>query len=128
VALARWAESPSRTREVVGTGGEGEEEPDWRAKSEVGTVNKQNGARRSDTEVGLTIRFRTLVFWVYEPLDSLRPRLSRRVDKMVDNGLLREIAELRAIAEDLYGSADEADHTEGIFQSIGRSLTAVRKS
>jgi hypothetical protein len=38
---------------------------------------------------------------------------------MVDNGLLREIAELRGIANELYGSADEADHTEGIFQSIG---------
>lgn len=67
-------------------------------------------------------RFRTLVFWVYEPLESLRPRLSRRVDKMVDRGLLREIAELRAIAKELYGSADEADHTEGIFQAIGKSI------
>lgn len=29
-------------------------------------------------------RFRTLIFWVYEPLETLRPRLSRRVDKMVE--------------------------------------------
>lgn len=29
-------------------------------------------------------RFRTLIFWVYEPLVNLRDRLDRRVDKMVD--------------------------------------------
>ncbi|KAK8864512.1 hypothetical protein IAR55_001762 [Kwoniella newhampshirensis] len=71
------------------------------------------------TSKGRRARFRTLVFWVYEPLESLRPRLDQRVDKMVENGLLREIAELRGIAEKVYGSADAVDHTEGIFQSIG---------
>jgi tRNA dimethylallyltransferase len=55
---------------------------------------------------------------VYEPLESLRPRLGKRVDKMVENGLLQEIAELRKIAKEVYG---REDHTEGIFQSIGRS-------
>ena len=63
-------------------------------------------------------RFRTIIFWVYEPLESLRPRLGKRVDKMVENGLLEEIAELRKIAKEVYGSED---HTEGIFQSIGKS-------
>jgi tRNA dimethylallyltransferase len=29
-------------------------------------------------------RFRTLIFWVYEPLETLRPRLDRRVGKMVE--------------------------------------------
>jgi tRNA dimethylallyltransferase len=36
---------------------------------------------------------------------------------MVENGLLDEIAELRGIAKEIYGEG--ADHTEGIFQSIG---------
>lgn len=35
------------------------------------------------------------------------------------NGLLSEILELRGIAERAYGSAEAADHTEGIFQAIG---------
>ncbi|WWC62113.1 uncharacterized protein I303_104703 [Kwoniella dejecticola CBS 10117] len=68
---------------------------------------------------GREARFRTLIFWVYEPLDTLRPRLDKRVDKMVENGLLREIVELRGIAERIYGTAEATDHTEGIFQSIG---------
>lgn len=58
-----------------------------------------------------------------------------RVDKMVqvrdsmqiprlteENGLLKEIEELRGIALRLYGSADAIDHAEGIFQSIGECL------
>ena len=55
---------------------------------------------------------------MYEPLESLRPRLGKRVDKMVENGLLKEIAELRGIAKEVYG---REDHNEGIFQSIGKS-------
>lgn len=31
-------------------------------------------------------RFRTLIFWVYEPMETLRPRLDGRVDKMVKVG------------------------------------------
>ncbi|OXG24822.1 tRNA dimethylallyltransferase [Cryptococcus neoformans Tu401-1] len=68
---------------------------------------------------GREARFRTLIFWVYEPMETLRPRLDRRVDKMLENGLLDEIAELREIAQRVYGSTDATDHTEGIFQAIG---------
>ena len=81
-------------------------------------------------------RFRTLVFWVYEPPDKLEDRLHRRVDIMLEvscsihrmsfkltegqNGLLREIAEMRRIAEEMYGSSNAIDHTEGVFQAIGK--------
>ena len=37
---------------------------------------------------------------------------------MVEKGLLKEIAELRGIAKEIYG---REDHSEGIFQSIGTS-------
>ena len=40
-----------------------------------------------DTNVatkGRRARFRTLIFWVYEPLEDLRPRLDRRVDRMLE--------------------------------------------
>lgn len=33
---------------------------------------------------GREARFRTLIFWVYEPMGTLRPRLDRRVDKMLE--------------------------------------------
>lgn len=29
-------------------------------------------------------RFRTLMFWVYDDLESLAPRLDKRVDRMVE--------------------------------------------
>lgn len=40
---------------------------------------------------GRQAKFRTLIFWVYEPLEMLRPRLERRVGNMVEVG----IAQLR---------------------------------
>jgi tRNA dimethylallyltransferase len=36
---------------------------------------------------GRRARFRTLIFWVYEPMDTLQPRLDKRVDKMLAVGL-----------------------------------------
>ncbi|EIW70385.1 hypothetical protein TREMEDRAFT_28696, partial [Tremella mesenterica DSM 1558] len=64
-------------------------------------------------------KFRTLIFWVYEGMDTLGPKLDKRVDKMLENGLLKEIAEMREIATRIYGSSEQVDYTEGIFQSIG---------
>lgn len=66
-------------------------------------------------------RYRSLVFWVYEPLESLSDRLDARVDTMVSQGLLDEIKALRAEARRIYGSEDNADCEEGIFQAIGAS-------
>ncbi|WVQ80798.1 hypothetical protein IAT38_002904 [Cryptococcus sp. DSM 104549] len=85
-----------------------------------GTAGRGESAEEGAAEAkGRQARFRTLIFWVYEPLETLRPRLDKRVDKMLENGLLDEITEMREIAREIYGSADAVDHTEGIFQSIG---------
>ncbi|KAL7421916.1 tRNA dimethylallyltransferase, mitochondrial [Cryptotrichosporon argae] len=73
----------------------------------------------SGDDGGPTARFRTLIFWVYEPMETLRPRLDARVDRMVENGLLDEVAELRRVAARVYGAHAAHDHTDGIFQSIG---------
>ncbi|KAJ9116773.1 hypothetical protein QFC24_006664 [Naganishia onofrii] len=62
-------------------------------------------------------RFRTLIFWVYEDLAALANRLDKRVDKMVDRGLIDEIKQLREEAVRVYGSEETIDHQEGIFQS-----------
>lgn len=45
------------------------------------SVPSSNGLEESK---GREARFRTLVFWVYEPMETLRPRLDRRVDKMLE--------------------------------------------
>lgn len=95
-----------------------------------GTVDTGRSGRS-----GRRARFGTLIFWVFESIDTLRPRLINRVDGMVEVrasretisvvddelqiGLLKEIAEMRGIAERMYGSAKAIDHTEGIFQAIG---------
>jgi tRNA dimethylallyltransferase len=42
------------------------------------------------------------------------------------NGLLREIAEMRDIALGMYGSEDTIDHSEGIFQAIGEPVNNQR--
>ncbi|RXK36929.1 hypothetical protein M231_05831 [Tremella mesenterica] len=70
-------------------------------------------------KLGRRAKFRTLIFWVYEGMDTLGPKLDKRVDKMLENGLLKEIAEMREIATRIYGSSEQVDYTEGIFQSIG---------
>lgn len=58
-------------------------------------------------------------------METLKPRLDGRVDKMVSNGLLQEIMELRQVAVELYGSAQNTDHSEGIFQAIGMNRCLV---
>lgn len=69
----------------------------------------------SATTAGLRPRFpQTLLFWVYEPLPTLKPRLNARVDSMVSRGLLNEIRHLRALAQDLH-----IPTTGGIFEAIG---------
>ncbi|ODN94193.1 hypothetical protein L198_05044 [Cryptococcus wingfieldii CBS 7118] len=96
-----------------------------------GRVNQKNtdvleSEARPPGKDGRHAKFRTLIFWVYEPLVSLRPRLDKRVDKMLENGLLQEIEELRGIAAELFGSDNPVDHTEGIFQSIGKSRSRLQ--
>ncbi|KAL1411405.1 tRNA dimethylallyltransferase, mitochondrial [Vanrija albida] len=83
--------------------------------------DEDNGTAPDNEEAkaGRRARFRTLIFWVYEPLPTLRPRLDARVDKMVQNGLLQEIEELRKVAAEHYPTMDAGGPTEGIFQSIG---------
>jgi tRNA dimethylallyltransferase len=96
-------------------------------------------------------RFRTLIFWVYDPPDVLNERLDRRVDGMIEvrlgiapastmigtgclrqikqKGLIDEIIGLRGQAELIYGAEDRASHEEGIFQSIGyKEFTSIPTS
>ncbi|GAA5976534.1 hypothetical protein JCM10908_005534 [Rhodotorula pacifica] len=62
-------------------------------------------------------RFRTLIFWLFAENESLHPRLDRRVDKMIERGLLDEIDELWQIAN--RPGAEPTNYSKGIYQSIG---------
>lgn len=55
----------------------------WERGSEAASSSAILAAGKPGGGVGRKARFRTLIFWVYEKMDELRPRLDRRADKMV---------------------------------------------
>ena len=55
---------------------------------------------------GRRARFRTLIYWVFEPLESLRPRLDKRVDRMMEVGHLHLDGRARSNGRtDCYGKS-----------------------
>ena len=63
-----------------------------------------------------SLKYNTLLFWVYSDPDILKERLDKRVDKMMELGALNEINELY----DFYKSQIQVpDCTTGIWQVIG---------
>lgn len=65
------------------------------------------------------MRFPTLMFWVNAESDALRQRLDDRVDKMLDSGLLQEVATLNEIANAEIVKGIIPDQSRGIWVSIG---------
>ncbi|EGP90612.1 uncharacterized protein MYCGRDRAFT_35500 [Zymoseptoria tritici IPO323] len=65
------------------------------------------------------MRFDTLLFWIHAENDTLRARLDKRVDKMLDQGLLREVETLNAFANAQAAQGTPVDETRGIWVSIG---------
>lgn len=63
--------------------------------------------------------WQTLVFWLYSKPEILSDRLARRVDKMVDSGLLREVSEVYDHLQKRLSRGEVVDQTKGIWQSIG---------
>lgn len=61
----------------------------------------------------------TLVFWVHAEKEVLNNRLDKRVDDMVGNGLIDEVAQLSTFYEDKVAAGLEIDRTSGIWVSIG---------
>ncbi|KAJ2985757.1 hypothetical protein NUW58_g5361 [Xylaria curta] len=61
----------------------------------------------------------TLVYWTYSETDTLRERLSKRVDKMVQNGLMDEVRILHRRLRECTERGEVVDRTRGIWQSIG---------
>jgi len=60
-----------------------------------------------------------LLFWLYAEREPLNARLDNRVEKMVQNGLLDEVAGLHDWYQSKLASGESVDRTRGIVQSIG---------
>ncbi|KAI9667246.1 MAG: hypothetical protein M1821_000059 [Bathelium mastoideum] len=65
------------------------------------------------------LRFTTLLFWVHADRDVLRGRLDRRVDTMMQDGLLAEIDSLESHRRSREVEGETIDRTRGIWQCIG---------
>ncbi|KAI5957983.1 hypothetical protein KGF57_002791 [Candida theae] len=61
-----------------------------------------------------SLKYNTLVFWLYSEPQVLQDRLDKRVDKMMEIGAREEIDELYR-----YYAQNNGDSTSGIFQIIG---------
>ncbi|KAI1421366.1 IPP transferase-domain-containing protein [Xylaria sp. FL1777] len=61
----------------------------------------------------------TLVFWTFSETDTLRERLSKRVMKMLQSGLMDEVRTLHRRLRECTKRGEVVDRTRGIWQSIG---------
>ena len=92
------------------------------AATEVSRPRAVPGDGYNSSKAGRRARFRTLVFWVYEDMEYLKPRLDRRVDRMVQVGhpdTLAQSAGSRLAPENL----DRADRAERL---VARDCRAAR--
>merc|ERR1739838_655026 len=62
-----------------------------------------------------------VIFWVTCDQEILDDRVNRRVDEMIERGLVQELEDFHSKynAPRLEGAAEEADYSKGICQSIG---------
>jgi tRNA dimethylallyltransferase len=68
---------------------------------------------------GSSLRFPTLLFWVFVSRDALRARLDCRVLQMVRDGLLNEVATMDDFKASQMTAGYPVDQTRGIWVSIG---------
>ncbi|CAL1184931.1 unnamed protein product [Candida parapsilosis] len=70
--------------------------------------------QKLDEQEQSSLKYNTLVFWLYSDPKVLQNRLDKRVDKMMETGAEKEIDELFQ-----HYSNNNCDCTSGIFQVIG---------
>lgn len=63
-----------------------------------------------------SLKYNTLLFWLYCDPDTLRDRLDKRVDSMMETGALDEILEMNTVYQ---SSTPKPDIATGIWQVIG---------
>lgn len=63
-----------------------------------------------------SLKYNTLLFWIYCDPDTLRDRLNERVDAMMVTGALEEIKEMNTVYQNI---TPRPDITTGVWQVIG---------
>ncbi|KAK3326603.1 IPP transferase-domain-containing protein [Apodospora peruviana] len=90
-------------------------EPKWLSTATTTTGESNELSPNTETQSP----WKTLMLWVYADLERLNSRLEKRVDKMVENGLLCECAEVHEYLQTRLAAGETVDRTKGIWQSIG---------
>jgi tRNA dimethylallyltransferase len=88
-----------------------------RKASDIYAAQRELGHDNLDNKHAM--RFPTLLFWVHAKNDVLRSRLDKRVDTMLDHGLLDEVKTLYEVAKSEAERGASVDETRGIWVSIG---------
>ncbi|EAL85532.1 tRNA dimethylallyltransferase, mitochondrial [Aspergillus fumigatus] len=65
------------------------------------------------------LRYPTLIFWVHSEKETLNCRLAKRVDSMVEQGLMAEAQRMWAYIREKKGQGITVDQTRGVWVSIG---------
>ncbi|RDW83969.1 tRNA dimethylallyltransferase [Aspergillus mulundensis] len=68
---------------------------------------------------GEQLRFNTAIFWVHSEKSTLEERLFKRVDVMVDQGLLSEASRMSDFLQEQEAQGVAVDQTRGVWISIG---------
>ena len=82
---------------------------------------EQGAAKSAMTRVveGGSVIGDLLLFWLDAENTALRERLDKRVDSMVENGLLDEVREMRRLEQSCQKAGFEIDQSKGIWVAIG---------
>lgn len=84
-------------------------------------VLREQQGQKGGSKLGGALRYpSTVILWVTCDQDVLDQRLDRRVDDMIERGLLQELKDFHAdYNRQRLKEGQLADYTKGIFQSIG---------
>ncbi|KAL4899255.1 hypothetical protein BDW74DRAFT_171628 [Aspergillus multicolor] len=80
---------------------------------------KRATAGNGDVSGGEQLRFNTAIFWVHSEKSTLEERLFKRVDVMVDQGLLSEASRMSDFLQEQEAQGVAVDQTRGVWVSIG---------
>ncbi|KAJ2610384.1 tRNA dimethylallyltransferase, mitochondrial [Coemansia sp. RSA 1365] len=79
-------------------------------------IRESNQAREQEE----TLRFSTLLFWLYADTPILNQRLDSRVDKMIERGMFDELAQLKNhLSDPVKENVSRGEFTSGLMQAIG---------
>lgn len=87
--------------------------------SEIYAEQRLRKQEEADATPISTTRFPTLLFWVHADADALQARLDKRVDTMLQHGLLEEVETLNDFQANEAANGRSTDETRGIWVSIG---------